>query len=133
MGPKKTSRKKSEKCQYYDRGYCKNGKDCQDYHPDKVCPDSNCFEENCTFRHPNPCKFGQRCFFNKKKICSFSHVTLVIDERFEEMDKRIKNLEKEKQNCNDLTKKMEKKCEAFENRIELLKKTSGKRTTNFIV
>ena len=123
MGPKKNSKNKSEKCQYYDRGYCKNGKDCQDNHPDKVCPDSKCFEENCTFRHPNPCKFGQRCFFNKKKICSFSHVTLVSDERFEEMEKRIKNLEKEKQNCNDLTKKMEKKFEAFENRIELLKKT----------
>ena len=125
MGPKRKDnfRNKSEKCQYYNRGYCKNGEACQDYHPDKVCPDQNYFDEKCKLRHPNPCRFGQRCIFNKKKICSFSHVTIVSDDRFEEMERRLINLEKNKQASNDFAKKMEKKCEVFENRIEMLKKT----------
>ena len=124
MGPKKREnfRNKSEKCHYYNTGYCKNGESCQDYHADKVCPDTNCFEDKCPFRHPNPCKFGQRCIFNKKKICCFSHVTLVSDDRFADLEKRIKIVEKEKQACKDLAKKMENKCEVFENKIEMLNK-----------
>ena len=90
MGPKKivNFKNKSKKCPYYKTGYCKNGEACQDYHPDKVCPDMNCYEEKCPFKHPNPCKFGQRCIFNKKKICFFSHVTLVSDDRFEPLGKK---------------------------------------------
>ena len=127
MGPKKKDnfRNKNEKCEHYNRGYCRNGERCQEHHPDKVCPDSNCFDEKCPHRHPNPCKFGRRCVFNKKKICCYSHVTLVSDDakKMEEMEKRLTNLEKEKQVYNDAGKKMERKCEVLENKMELLRKT----------
>ena len=61
MGPKKEQNNskfkiKSEKCSYYDRGYCKFGDKCDKKHPDKVCNDENCLEDNCEKRHPNPCK-----------------------------------------------------------------------------
>ena len=63
------SRNKKEKCIHYSRGYCRNGEDCPEEHPDKVCPDADCFDDKCADRHPNPCIFGKRCNFNRKKIC----------------------------------------------------------------
>ena len=56
MGPK--INKKSEKCPFYNRGYCRNGENCDQEHPDKVCPASNCFDDKCQHRHPNLCKFS---------------------------------------------------------------------------
>ena len=69
MGPK--INKKSEKCPYYNRGYCRNGENCDQEHPDKVCPASNCFDDKCQHRHPNPFKFSYRCKFNMKRYVYF--------------------------------------------------------------
>ena len=127
MGPKRN--KKSEKCSYYDRGYCRNGEYCDKEHPVKVCPESNCFDDKCQFRHPNPCKFSYRCKFNMKKICLFSHITPATDDdkKIEELKKRINQTDKENKalisSNKDLTKKIENKFEMFENNIELLRNT----------
>ena len=85
MGPKKDKSKeklqtKTIKCPYYDRGYCKYGEECFKIHPDKVCEKPNCFSDKCDKRHPNPCKFGQSCTYNKNNICLYSHVTTASDE-----------------------------------------------------
>ena len=94
--PKKTtksnSRYNNEKCIQYNRGYCAKVEDCPNEHPDKVCPDANCFEEKCDFRHPNFWKFGKRCVFNFKKICLYSHLTLSNDD-----DKKMKALKNKRQ------------------------------------
>jgi hypothetical protein len=139
MGPKKdktkdNSRNKNKKCVYFNRGYCRNGESCRDNHPDKVCPDPNCFEESCELRHPNPCKFGPRCHFNRKKICLYSHATLDninSDKRFKEFEKRMHLLEKENEtigaNFRDFTSKIEKKFETFEKKIDMLRNTLGEK------
>ena len=110
MGPKKSkvkanSRNKSVKCWYYNRGYCSNGDDCEEKHPDKVCADEDCFEDNCENRHPNPCKFGSRCEFHRKKICLNSHDNPANqnDKRCEEVEKIVHVLQKENEN---LTKQL---------------------------
>ena len=56
MGPKKDPNQdlKKRKCTHFDRGYCKFGDKCHKKHPDKVCSDTNCFNETCELRHPNP-------------------------------------------------------------------------------
>ena len=73
--------KSSEKCSFYNRGYCKSKEDCTKAHNDEVCDDLECEEDQCPKRHPYECKYGIRCRFNKKKECEFSHVTPVIDDR----------------------------------------------------
>ena len=126
MGPKK--HKKSEKCPFYNRGYCRNEENCAQDHPDKVCQSSDCFDDKCQFRHPNPCKFGFRCKFNVKKLCLFSHVTLATDDKkIEELKKRINQTEKENKalvsSNNELAKQIENKFKTFDSKIELLRKT----------
>ena len=99
MGPKKTKtqeKSKIEKCNYYNRGYCRNGESCPDQHPDKVCEDINCFDDKCPFRHPNPCKFKYRCVFLRKKICLYFHATTEnsYNNKLAEFEKRLKTMEK---------------------------------------
>ena len=72
MGPK-SDKKSKTKCQYFDRGFCYKDKVCSKVHPDKVCDVPSCFDDNCKDRHPNPCKFGNRCKFNIKNGCLYSH------------------------------------------------------------
>ena len=105
MGPKKDKVKekptsKTIKCVNYDTGYCKFGEECFKIHPDKVCEDQHCFSGKSNKRHPNPCKFGPRCKFNRKKIYLYSHVISVSDDG----------------KCNILEKKFNKKFAMLENK-----------------
>ena len=110
MPPKKNPNKEgnqTKKCTYYDRGYCQYKEACKNKHPDKVCNDKNCSQdqEHCDKRHPIPCKFGFRCKFNKKEICLYSHVTLACDD-----DDRN----------SALMKKFDKKLDIFEKKVKEL-------------
>ena len=92
MGPKKPKEKPKEKlkCVFYNTGYCKHGEDCTKHHPDKVCEDIDCIDENCDKRHPIPCKFGRRCRHKRKNTCLYSHVTTVPDhENFEALENKF--------------------------------------------
>ena len=95
MGPKTNSDKlriKTRKYQYHDRGYCKHGETCNNKHPEESCNDETCSEKNCDKRHPNPCKFGYRCKYKKKNVCSYSHITLVSDDKNDDLEKKLKVL-----------------------------------------
>ena len=86
MGPKKKSDHKPEKCQYFDRGFCKKGSECSKVHPGKVCEDPTCFDDNCKSK------------FNRRNICLYSHVIFASDDgKFNilenELSKRIAKLE----------------------------------------
>ena len=90
-----------KKCVYFDRGYCKHGEKCSEFHPkkDEICLESSCFSEDCNLRHPNPCKFGKRCTFLKKNECLFSHLTPVCDDNKKailELEKKFKYFEIQK-------------------------------------
>ena len=103
-------RNKREKCFYFDTGYCKYGLECFKNHPDKVCLNPSCPNESCDLRHPNPCKYGQRCRFNNKKICCYSHLT------FESVDKN--KLSKLEENVNKLTNQINKNKEENQKKIK---------------
>ena len=82
---------KTIKCQYHDRGYCTHCDKCNNKNPDKVCHNINCREDQCDRRHPNPCKFGMRFKFYKKKVCSYSNVTFAFsDEKTDALEKDLK-------------------------------------------
>ena len=95
VGPKKDKVKEKPtsqtiKCVNYGTGYCKFGEECFKIHPDKVCEDQHCFSDKCDKRHPNPCKFGPRCKFNRNKICLYSHVTSASDdEKFNTIENKF--------------------------------------------
>ena len=96
MGPKKDKaaekpQTKKIKCQNYDRGFCKYGEECSKIHPDKVCKEPNCFSDKCDKRHPNPCKFGLRCKFNRRNVCLYSHdvTTASDDEKFKAFENKF--------------------------------------------
>ena len=133
MGPKKDKTKNkinSNKCPFFDRGYCKNRDECDKKHPDKVCDDNNCYGENCNDkRHPNPCKFGTRCKFNRKKECLFSHVTSSCD------DDKINALEMKFKKEFDILKKQFKEMQnVLENKdaeIQLIQTNYNSLETDF--
>ena len=62
-----------KKCNFFNRGYCKNGNNCSHKHPDKVCENANCSNINCDKRHPYLCKYGLKCTFLRKNICLYAH------------------------------------------------------------
>ena len=130
MPPKKNN-KREEKCPFYNRGFCKFKDDCKKEHPKEVCDENNCTEEHCVKRHPNPCKFGFRCVFKKKKICLYSHVTLACDDakfndEIQEITKKMSYLEnlvkKEDSKYIDLGKGVDKRIEAFESQLKTIRK-----------
>ena len=98
MPPKKSQKetvkkKSSEKCKYFNRGYCLNKEACENLHNDKVCDDLDCDEKNCDKRHPNPGRFGPRCKFNRRKECLYLHVTLVSnDDAIEALNQKFTNI-----------------------------------------
>ena len=153
MGSRKTnqegSRIKNIKCVHFDRGYCKFGEKCKNKHPDKVCNDKDCTNDNCDFCHPNHCKYGPICKFYQKKVCLYSHVKFPCEEnisKIEELEKKILAIEKvnktskkesnqdilEKledleRKCqrnvdNDLVKQVEKKIDTFEKQMNNMRK-----------
>ena len=130
MGHKKDqSRLKTAKCRYNDRGFCKHGDKCFNIHTDKVCNDENC-SETCDKRHPNPCKFGPRCDFNRKNVCAYSHDTFAKDnkkindinekftKKFSVIEKQMTDIQKKTNKDPPDVKNLEKKLEAFEKNIE---------------
>ena len=131
MGPKKkdqqTSDKfriKTEKCQYHDSGYCKFGDKCNKKHPEEVCNDKNCSDSSCDKRHSNPCKFGFRCKYNKKKECSYSHVTFASDdEKLDNLEQKFtKNLEVLANNVKEMEKLLTETIKSKEYQINNLEK-----------
>ena len=121
MPPKKAkpkqvvTKKTPQKCHHNTRGYCKAKDDCANEHSDKVCEDPDCLEDNCKYRHPNPCKYGFRCRFNKKEECMYLHedsITNVVE---------IKALKTKFETLENIMKKMATDLETKDLEIELLK------------
>ena len=95
MPPKKSQRKDNKtlkKCNFNNRGYCKNKNECSKDHSEVVCDDQKCDELKCIKRHPYQCKYGMYCKFNKKNECHYSHVTLASDDgKIEALNKAFNN------------------------------------------
>ena len=131
MSPKKAQKKdavKTSKCNFNNRGYCRLKDECENKHTNKVCNDLDCDEDECDMRHPNPCKFGPRCKFNKKQECMYLHVTSAsnehVVEKFDKMEKKIKEIETKSIVAVDsvVAKQIEDKFTYFESQISNLKK-----------
>ena len=132
MGPKKkkqegpTTATNQKKCDHFDRGYCKHGKNCFNFHPDRdqICLDTNCPNSDCNLRHPNPCKYGSRCYFWKKNECLFSHVTLACGDNKKaimELEVKVKCFETQRKKDHETFKtEINGIFEGFDNKIKAL-------------
>ena len=99
-----------------------HGDKCRNKHPDRVCNDRNCTEDQCYKRRPNPCKFGMRCKFNKKKVCSFA-----IRERDDKVTEIQEVFEKRIKDLNDNVEGKWKKIQELENKLKDFKKEELKK------
>ena len=112
--PQSKDNKTLKKCNFNNRGYCKNKNECSKDHSEVVCDDQKCDELKCIKRHPYQCKYGMYCKFNKKNECHYSHVTLASD------DGKIEALNKA---FNNKVNSLEKSLVSLQN--ELAEKTSS--------
>ena len=61
------------KCEYQDKGYCKEKSSCTKNHPTNDC-DGRCDDlKSCQSRHRKPCKNGESCVFHASQACEFLH------------------------------------------------------------
>ena len=62
------------KCEYFNKGYCKQKDKCSKTHPLKEC-DGDCNDKRtCLRRHGVSCKIINQCAFYASKSCDFLHV-----------------------------------------------------------
>ena len=61
------------KCEFYDKGYCKEKNNCPKKHPTNDC-DGQCDDlKLCPSRHRKHCKNGENCAFHASHSCEFLH------------------------------------------------------------
>ena len=72
--------KKTKRCRYYNRGYCKYKDKCRFIHPKSICQEylrvEKCENQNCSQRHPKRCKWEESKGGCKRNLaCDYFHVT----------------------------------------------------------
>lgn len=78
----KDYKRKTRRCRYYNRGFCKFKTKCRFFHPLGICKEyltsQKCETLNCLDRHPKPCKWlesKEGC--RRGTECEYSHATFV--------------------------------------------------------
>ena len=67
----------TNKCEHFNKGYCKNKNKCSLKHPLAECA-GDCEDKRvCPKRHQIPCKNGQECAFFATESCEFLHHSLL--------------------------------------------------------
>ena len=101
------------KCQYFDKGYCKRKDQCQELHLSTDC-DGKCLNKTtCPLRHRVECKNGNECVFKTSNSCAFLHPKeLFLD------NKKIDLVEKQLDIVNNQIIGMDKKLNLLEQQGE---------------
>lgn len=86
--------KKSMKCKYFNRGYCKEGSSCDFVHPQSICKEfvdvGTCESgQRCHRRHPRKCRYWREGNCWRGSSCAFQH---------QEKDRLMENEEHEHEN-----------------------------------
>ena len=63
----------TEKCFYYDKGFCKLKGQCSKKHPSSDCQGQCDYKKICPFRHRILCKNGTKCIFLSSQSFEFLH------------------------------------------------------------
>ena len=78
----KVENRKTKKCKYFNRGYCKHKSKCRFIHPEQICEEYlekyKCERKECSWRHPIICKWlSSRSGCTRGSDCTYLHVNLV--------------------------------------------------------
>ena len=114
-----------ERCPFDNFGYCKFETKCKKQHFENVCENIDC-DKKCPKRHPKTCKFGRRCKFLKKNVCSFSQSNLSTELSQSKCD----NLKKEIEELKGIIEKQkienDNKINGLKNESEVERKINNK-------
>jgi hypothetical protein len=69
----------TEKCFYYDKGFCKLKGQCSKKHPSSDCQGQCDDKKICPFRHRMLCKNGTKCIFLSSQSCEFLHTGNILE------------------------------------------------------
>ena len=66
-------------CNFWNRGFCKEGSLCSYGHPEQGCKEyinhGECLDTRCKRRHRSVCKFWSDGWCKRENLCQFLHVT----------------------------------------------------------
>ena len=101
---RKEFKKKSIKCKFYNRGYCKQGFSCEFFHPDEICEEfanvGTCSGgEHCLKRHPRKCRYWCKGVCFRGPSCAYQHQE--IDRQVEHEVEEGPNNHEPQENIND--------------------------------
>ena len=78
-------------CSYYNKGYCKFKNNCSKIHSLHICSKFNCRNKACCDRHPNNCRYKEKC--RQIKECLYMHNQInLIDDKLNDKEVEIKKL-----------------------------------------
>ena len=92
----------TQKCIYYDKGYCKLKEKCQELHPSTDCVGECVNKITCPFRHRILCKNGKECIFIASSACAFLHpkevtqdnnIIVLVEKRLDSVHGQITSLD----------------------------------------
>ena len=83
---------KTQKCKYFNSGFCKFQSDCRFSHNENICTVINCKDKNCPNRHPKACRYREQC--RRKTTCVYRHDENKLAE-YEKLQSENKVLKKE--------------------------------------
>ena len=78
----------TEKCLYFDKGFCKLKGQCPKMHPTSDCHGQCDDKKSCPSRHRVVCKNGNECIFLSPQACEFVH-----NENFLKSNESIKSIQ----------------------------------------
>ena len=99
------------RCKFQNRCYCKEGSQCDYFHPEGICQEHShserCSQEKtCPSRHPNKCKFWIRGHCWRESTCVYLHrpedVESELDDKNEPDDKHEPDNKNEPDDKNEL-------------------------------
>ena len=65
--------KYTQKCYYYNKGYCKKKQTCLFFHPTLDCTEKCSGKNDCKKRHRKKCRYGGRCYHDQQNVCEYSY------------------------------------------------------------
>ena len=105
-------------CKHNQLGYCKYGNQCHKPHNNNICRANVCRNKECRERHPRKCRYFNQNGWCKFQSCSYSHKTIVTNDKVEVLENEINNLKKQVTELDNNIKEIMLRMKNFEQKVD---------------